>query len=119
MNILDLRDLISRYEELESDVINDDAAPDDEQEFSELAALLDELEGQGGDEQWRGEWYPITLIDVDDFVEFCEQEIYDCGYLKNDLPWFLIKHINWDGVADEMKADYSTVTFQGNSYYYR
>lgn len=63
-DILDVRDIITRFEELEevcrpNDEIDGDPTPEEE-EREKLRTLLDELAGNGGDEQWNGVWYPVT-----------------------------------------------------------
>lgn len=118
-DILDVRDLIEKYEELETLIEDGNDGGDEVDELNKIQELLDELKGNGGDEQWRGDWYPILMVRDDYFVEFCQQEVIDCGYIKNDLPYFISNNIDWDGVADEMKYDYSEVEFDGNTYYYR
>jgi antirestriction protein len=116
MNTLDTRDLIERYEELEE---QEERSEEEETEFSDLAALLDELEGNGGDEQWRGEWYPTLLIDEADFTDYAQELCEECGDISSDLPWYIANHIDWEGVAREIRCDYSSVEFDGTTYYYR
>ena len=143
-DILDVRDLVSEYETLESDardefdgLMRDDAdfgetytddddgfeAWLDEQErddnLKELKALLSELKGYGGDVDWRGDWYPLLLIEEDSFTDYCRELLQDCGDIPSDLPWFIERNIDWDGVASDMKQDYSEVEFNGETYFYR
>src|SRR5688572_31690522 len=96
-DVIDVRDVIARVEELEADPdairsynrlsepCADCGADPNEQhdadceggshsielaeELVKLNALLDELRGNGGDEEWRGEWYPITLVRESYFEE--------------------------------------------------
>ena len=89
------------------------------EEITNLRALFDELKGNGGDEQWHGDWYPLTLIDEDYFTEYCQELLADCGEIPSELPWYIERHIDWDGVASELKCDYSSVEFDGSTYYYR
>jgi hypothetical protein len=121
---LDIRDLIERFEELETeyDTLEDsDAIKNwaDLGEYTALKDLLDALEGYGGDEQWRGEWYPITLIHENYFTEYSKDLVIDCGELPRDLPAYIEYNINWDGVAQDLKVDYSEVDYDGETYYYR
>jgi hypothetical protein len=115
-DILDVRDLIERYEELETQELKSES---EENEFSDLCALLDELEGNGGDEQWRGNWYPVTLINESYFADYCNELLIDCGDLPRDLPFYIESNIDWDGVAQDLKVDYSEVTYNEETYYYR
>ena len=76
-DVIDTRDIIARVEELES--LKDDHETDpegghwsdeDAQELDTLAAILDDLKGYGGDEQLRGDWYPVTLINERYWVDY-------------------------------------------------
>lgn len=145
---LDVRDIIARIEELESEketaleaageTYDNDLSeaertaqsrpefqiehwethdPGAADELKALAALLDDLKGCGGDEQWRGDWYPITLIRRSYFVDYCQELVSDIGDLPKDIPGYLA--IDWDKTADNLEMDYSTVDFDGVEYLYR
>lgn len=127
---LDIRDIIARYEDLESerfdsfeDGIETDEAQaewlntDDGEEFTAIASLLDELRGNGGDEQWRGDWYPITLIEDTYFVEAMRDLVQDIGDLPKEIPSYL--EIDWNATAENLRADYSSVEYLGTTYWYR
>ena len=100
-DMLDVRDLIERYEELESEresFFDDRDFPDSErgnkenpiweewensdeaEELNQLQDILDELKGNGGDEKWQGDWYPITLINSDYFTEYTKELLEDWGF---------------------------------------
>lgn len=89
------------------------------EELQKLNELLEELKGNGGDEQFEGEWYPITLINEDYFTDYARELCADYGEIPSELPWYIERHIDWDGVASELKCDYSTVEIEGRTYYYR
>ena len=119
---LDVRDIIARVETLESDIAgfedqNGSEIDDEREELAELMTLLNSLKGMGGDEQWRGDWYPITLIHSDYFVEAMEELVKDIGDMPRDLPGYLV--IDWDATAENLRADYSSVPFLGTEYWYR
>lgn len=120
-NIIDVRDIIARIEELESDIEDADTdsdMTDEKDELDELTALMDEMKGYGGDEQWRGDWYPITLI-RDDYMESYAQELAEeCGLIPKDAKWPMTC-IDWDQATEEFKEDYSEVDFRGVIYWYR
>ena len=63
--------------------------------------------------------YGETLIDEDDFEEYCQEFIEDCGYNSKDMPMIISNNIDWTGIADDMKQDYSEIEYQGNTYLYR
>lgn len=163
-NIVDIRDVIERYEELETEKnFHDDAVAaardhvaeflssqvdgrweiiagvheteatvtaanaralqakaswelDNIGEFAHLRAILEELKGDSGDEQWRGDWYPPTLIAEHHFTDYAKELLIDCGYFKGDLPPWI--HIDWEKTAKEMLVDYTSIDIKGVTYYY-
>jgi hypothetical protein len=141
MNTIDTRDLIERRDELKQDVLDSfkdtfEHYADDTDDFEYI--LWDEEEIQSWREDWykeleeiediddleneidNGEFdYGITLIPEDYFVEYCKDLVSDIGDLPRDLPFYIENNIDWDGVADDLKQDYSEVEFRGETYLYR
>ena len=78
----------------------------------ELQPLLD-LKDEGIPEWNDG----ATLIPERDWEEYVEYLLKDCGYISNDVPWWIV--IDWSATADNVAADYSTVDYDGDTYYYR
>lgn len=115
-DVIDVRDIIARVEELEPQV---DTIGEGEHiaEWNMLTRILYELKGYGGDEQWRGDWYPITLIDDRYFVEYVQDLLDDCGELPRDLPHYI--EIDWRATARNIQTDYSSVEVDGRTYWYR
>lgn len=113
-DIIDVRDIIARIEWLE-----DNEDEDNVEEFKQLSAFLAELEGRGrgGDEQWRGDWYPVTLICDAHFVDAMRELVQDIGDVPRDIPSYL--EIDWDATAKNLRADYASVEFDGVTYWYR
>ena len=120
-DIIDARDIIARVEELENerDAIGDDDPQDADLvcEHCELAAILDELKGNGGDEQWRGDWYPMTLIRDSYFTDYARDMLEDCGLIPREFPNYI--EIDWDATARNVQVDYLCVEIVGNTYWYR
>jgi hypothetical protein len=133
-NFIDLRDVIARFEELENerqeiiDAIKDGTSTrfnlaqhdesDEGMEFFALKQLLDDCEGNGGDEQWRGDWYPIELIRCTYFKEYAQELAEGCGMIQRDLKW-PYTCIDWDSAARELLMDYTTISFNGVNYHCR
>ena len=113
---LDVRDIIARVETLESER-DDDAESFDAAELAALAAILDDMKGYGGDEQWRGNWYPVTLIRDSCFTEYAEELVTDCGYISKDFPHWIA--IDWDATARAVQQDYTSTEIDGVTYWYR
>lgn len=115
-DIIDVRDIIARVEELENEVADTEAqAWKNRDEYAELTAILDELAGSNGDEQWRGDWYPLTLIRDSHFEEAMDELVYDCYEVPKNLPSFM--SIVLDYVA--LQQDYTCVEIDGATYFYR
>lgn len=105
-------------EELDLVTAKDDLKAWDEENGEELEGLknlLEDLKGNGGDEQWRGDWYPITLIRESYFEEAMDELVYDCYDVPKDLPSFM--SITLDYVALQM--DYTSTEIDGVTYFYR
>lgn len=89
----------------------------DEVELAELLALLDDLRGNGGDHQWRGDWYPGYLIRDSYFVDYARETVQDCGYIPADLPTWIV--VDWDATADQVREDYTNTDIDGVTYWFR
>lgn len=90
---------------------------DDAKELKCLKELADNMENEC-------EWESGTgLIRESYFEDYARQTAEDCGLLENCDKW-PATCIDWEKAADELKQDYSTVTFkdedgEGIDYYYR
>ena len=91
---------------------------DNVEELAELAELLEELRGAGGDHKWEGDWYPRELIAEHDFEEYAQELAEDCGMVDTNAGW-PNNCIDWEKAARELAPDYSMVSFRGFDYYYR
>ena len=146
-NYLNTRDLDKRLDELEAlrDAVADakvelqeaESDPEHHTEGSDAAELFNQAENAldsaiddfGADEQKElaeleelesevSEWSDgNTLIPESEFTDYCRGLLEDLGTLPKDLPSWVV--IDWDATADNIRADYSTVDFQGETYLYR
>lgn len=144
-DVIDVRDLIERYEELETDLLAcfneqqtiegdhtetdnpEDSAfqewlkvtmHEDYAEFIDLLCVLKELKGGGGDEQWRGDWYPVTLIRDSHFEQYARDLAEDCGAVNKNQGWPNYC-IDWEYAAKELQYDYSSTDIYGATYWFR
>jgi len=118
-DIIDIRDVIERFEELEElKEIDGKLDEDDKREFELLVKLLGDIKGYGGDENWRGDWYPITLIRNSYFETYAQEFAEDVGAVDRDAKW-PNNCIDWAKAAEELLIDYSMVEFDGIDYWYR
>ena len=135
-DVIDVRDIIARVEELESERDNFTAPnrdgyqtsigadeiwaienAEEAEELKSLQAILSDLAGYGGDEHWRGDWYPATLISEKYFEDHARELLEDCGTIPKDLPWFVA--IDWETTAQNIQGDYTSVDVGSTVYWYR
>jgi len=139
-NYLDTRDLQARLEELEAErdelqeakeeahstyleATDDVEIADLLEEYNKTCDALIEWDEENGEELKElqdmageiSEWlHGETLIPEDDFVDYVEELLKDCGELPQNTPWYIA--IDWEKTADNIKADYVEVTYQGTTY---
>ena len=116
-DLIDIRDVIARVEALmplhdNNDDGTEDACSDgdEHEELTSLLLLLEECKGNGGDEQWRGDWYPITLIRDSYFEEYAQELAEDIGAIQSGMSW-PYTCIDWEQAARELQTDYTAVEF--------
>ena len=135
-DIIDSRDVIRRIRELENErdthkdatetyaeennlPFNAEAeqeAWEDSEEGRELAtlqALADDADGYA--EDWK---YGCTLIRDSYFERYAQDLAADIGALDKCTPW-PATCIDWEKAADELKQDYTSVEFDGETYWVR
>jgi antirestriction protein len=122
-DIFDIRDKIERFEELEAlgavaDPDDTERDADDNEEYRLLGNFLSEVKGNGGDHKWRGDWYPVTFIADSGFEEYAQELAEDIGAINRDATW-PNNCIDWEQAAQELQHDYSTVEYDGVTYWYR
>lgn len=126
-DLIDVRDIIARVEELEDRIESGPTAEDlaedypvtwHIEELASLRALLDELKGYGGDHEWNGDWYPVTLIRDSYFKEYAQDLADDIGAINADATW-PNNCIDWDRAARELRMDYTSAEFEGVTYWFR
>lgn len=122
--VIDSRDVIARIDALREEFTVDlDDADDvkrmsdfDFEEVRELAHLMNlQEEAKGCAPDWN---HGATLIHEDYFVAYAQQLAEDIGAIQRDTSW-PNNCIDWDAAADELKTDYTTVDFDGETYYVR
>ena len=139
---LDTRDLLERREELKQQVLDSflENFPHYEEMTNDFEDILfEEEEIQSWKEYWLDEIEEITdiekledevndyagdnfedgvyLIVEDDFEDFVEQDLEDCGYIPKDFPTWI--EIDWGATAENVRQDYSEVEFRGTTYLFR
>jgi hypothetical protein len=136
--MLDTRDLQTEREDLQEQVLQsflenfphyedmtdtfEDIRFEEEEIQSWKEDWLDEIESitdiEKLEDEVGSEWkYGVTLIEEDDFEDFVEQDLEDCGYIPKDFPTWI--EIDWEATANNVRQDYSEVNFRGTTYLFR
>lgn len=106
-DIIDSRSMIERIDYLEIDY-------EDPDEVAELKEVIDNLRSYGGASPEDG----ITLIRDSYFRTYAEELADDIGAIDSNASW-PIYHIDWEAAANELKMDYSTLEWDGITFWYR
>jgi hypothetical protein len=81
-------------------------------EFDTLRSINEE--GQNVAADWS---HGATLIRDDYFTDYARELVSDIGGMPREIPDYIV--IDWEATADNLKADYTTVTIEGTDYYVR
>jgi antirestriction protein len=60
-----------------------------------------------------------TLISEDTFEDYAQELVEDLGMIPEGLSDLIKTNIDWDGVAKDLRSDYSSVTLDGVDYLHR
>jgi len=82
------------------------------EELTALKSIADECEGYG---DWS---YGETLIREDYFEDYARELAEDIGAIPKDSKW-PCTCIDWEQAAEELKVDYTSIEFNGVTYYMR
>lgn len=121
-DLIDSRDVIARIEELRDEIeaadipANEIGGPNDSmeeerEELAKLEAFAEEAEGYAAD--WK---YGETLIRESYFEDYARELAEDIGAIPSDAQW-PCTCIDWEQAARELRMDYSSVEFDGVTYY--
>jgi len=104
-------DLENAFSEAESNLesAEEDYGTDEKEELAELENLESEISGF-----MHGE----TMVPESDFEDYAQLLAEDLGDYDFNAKWPLTC-IDWSQAADELKQDYTEVTYQGDTYLVR
>ena len=136
MNILDTRDLAERREALKQEIL--DSFLENFPHYEEMTESFEDILFEEGEIQsWKEDFedelkeieeiddvenelgsefeYGVTLVDVDDFEDYCEELMEEFGYINKDTPQLIKNNIDYKGIAEDMKYDYTEVTYRSTA----
>lgn len=119
MNVIDSRDIIDRLEELESDYsihIEEGGKDEEFDDMDELVSLRKLLDEWSDNSEWQ---YGAFFVRDSYWTDYCEELVKDIGDIPDNLPGYIENNIDWDGVAEDLQADYSDYDFDGVTYWCR
>ena len=109
-DVLDSRDIIARIEELEGD---EDLDADARVELAELRALAKQGEDMIAD--WR---HGECLVRDSYFQRYAQELAEDCGMIQDGARW-PYTCIDWEQAARELQQDYTSLEYDGVTYWAR
>ncbi len=117
-DVIDVRDLIERVDFLNPEFSDTQLSDEESKELATLTAILEDLKGAGGDEKWRGDWYPVLLIADHYFEQHAKELAEDCGLTDKPMGW-PYNCIDWAYAAEQLQYDYSSTDIDGITYWFR
>ena len=123
-DVIDSRDVIEAIEELQGEIEAKTHESDDEadvEEVAELQAELDALLKLQEQAEWASDWrHGEQLIRDSYFAEYAEELADDCGMVDRKLAsQWPYTCIDWERAARDLRMDYSSVEFDGETYWIR
>lgn len=117
-NIFDSRDVQDRIDELQMEFdswkeVNLESEDDEFEDYEELQTLND-FKDEVNSSEWK---YGIGFINESYFIDYAEEFANDCGYV--DKESVISQFIDWNAFAEWIRQDYTSIEFDGETYYYR
>jgi hypothetical protein len=114
-DIVDLQDVINRYDEIIATPV-DEREEWDEDFMAAVFELKEQLFAPLGDYA-RNE--PTMIVDSY-FEEYAQELAVELGFIdRNNIDEWPCSCIDWEDAAEQLKNDYTEVTFGGYTYYVR
>lgn len=91
-----------------------DSYSTDIEEYKNINTFCAELSDYSSDFE-----YGEAIIREDYFTQYAEDFCKDCGLVPSDLSSLIEDNLDWDGIAEDLKQDYTSVEYDGDTYYIR
>lgn len=112
---LDTRDLYLEWQELVVRADDDETDEPLDEEETERCKILGELFAEIGDSAGI---HGGTMIPDSEFTAYA-QELAEDIIADFDTARWPFTHVDWDAAADDLRQDYTEVTFDGEDYLWR
>lgn len=109
------------YGEVEEATAKFLAEPEQVDYVSQYVDLCSELGIEPADPdtlEWWANNYEPTLIADDEFEEYAQELAEELDLIPRDAQW-PASCIDWEKAADELRQDYTSITYDGDDYYMR
>lgn len=122
-DIIDSRDIVEKIKEYESELedipeedtkARDEWSDENQEDYKALLRMVDEIDGYSGDSAKDG----VTLIRDSYFETYCQEFAEDIGAINKDSSW-PNNCIDWEKAARELQMDYTSLEFDGVTYWFR
>lgn len=90
------------------------ALTDEHEELIRLRELVEEIDNNAGDKARDG----VGLIADHYFERYAQELADDIGAINADAVW-PVCHIDWEAAAESLKMDYSSIEYDGVTYWVR
>ena len=109
-DIIDSRDIIARIESLEAE---EERTEEETEELTALRNVAERAEGYAAD--WK---YGEALIRDSYFEEYAQELAEDCDMISREVRW-PYTCIDWEKAAEELQQDYTSIDYEGITYWIR
>lgn len=126
MSYIDTRDLIERRDDLKQQIL--DSFIEEFPQYEEMTESFEDIRFEEEEiESWKESWKD-EIEEIDNIENNCSEfefgttliEEDDCKELVSDiadLPSWI--EIDWEATSENIKQDYSEITYQGKEYSHR
>lgn len=116
-DVIDLRDVLERIADLESEIGSDEEIDTDQEELADLNGFVEAVSAVFGISAVEVAEEEPVIINASYWVEYVKELANDLGIEPVD-EW-PSRHIDWKAAADELEMDYARFDYDGTEYLIR
>ena len=115
-DVTDTYEIQGRIDALTADIADLVSEDEDFEEESEELDALEEFKSLFDADEWSD---GTTIIAESHFTEYAEEYAKDIGLINGDTESWPFTAIDWEQAASDLQQDYTSYTFNGETYYAR